>query len=113
MPHCIIEYARELESEHSIQNLVEQVHRSAAETGLFQPEDIKTRAIPVDHYFSENPSNTFVHVTAKILSGRTEEQKKHLSRSLLTTLDTELPQASIKTVEVVDIDRASYAKKVR
>lgn len=52
----------------------------------------------------------FVHVTLKILSGRNTEQKLCLSGAVLESLKTlGLTSVSI-TVEVVDIDRGSYAK---
>ena len=55
----------------------------------------------------------FIHVTLKILSGRSIEQKTMLSRSVLGMLEMFVLEKASISVEVVDIERESYAKVVR
>lgn len=108
MPHCIIEHSTSLDGEP----LVASVFAGTLQSGLFEADgrDIKVRSIAYQHYLTGPEKGNFVHVTVKILSGRTPEQKQVLSQSVLAHLQKlERPGCSL-TVEVVDIDRASYAK---
>lgn len=64
------------------------------------------------HYLTGTKHADFIHVVLKILSGRSTAQKHMLSSMVLVKLQQlALPSVSI-TVEVLDIDRASYAKFV-
>lgn len=108
MPHCIIEHAEHLDS----QVLINSVYQGALASNLFEPEQIKSRAISYSHYQTAGRQKAFVHVTLKILSGRTEQQKSQLSGLVFEQLKSlGLTDLSL-TVEVVDIDRGSYSKAV-
>jgi 5-carboxymethyl-2-hydroxymuconate isomerase len=109
MPHCIIEHARTIDS----QRLMRPVHAGALESGLFSPDgaDIKVRAIACDHYLTGGRQADFVHVTLRILSGRTAAQKQALAAKVLGQLAALGLGECALTVEVVDMDRASYAKR--
>ena len=51
-------------------------------------------------------------MVVRILAGRSEEDKLFLSKSVMSKLETlDLVGASL-TVEIVDIDRSSYSKKI-
>ncbi len=110
MPHCIIEYSDDLEGKP----LVEAVHQSALDSGLFSSlgSDIKVRAMPYSHYKTGSIEISFVHVTLKILSGRTGEQKSSLTEKVLKQLKALNFIGCSLSVEVVDIDTASYAKSI-
>ena len=110
MPHCVIEHAASLDAGA----LVPAVFAAAKSAGLFEPDgaDIKVRAIAYDHYLTGPAKSDFVHVSIRLLSGRTVEQKQLLSQAVLAQLQTlALPRCSL-TVEVIDIERASYAKVI-
>lgn len=110
MPHCVIEHSASLNSA----DLVPAVFDAALASGLFAEDgrDIKVRAIAYQDYLTGQEKADFVHVTLRILSGRTAQQKQHLSQIVLQRLsDLSLAKCSI-TVEVVDMDRASYGKFV-
>ena len=112
MPHCIVEYSRNLENQISPTLLVESVHQGARNSGLFDGNSIKTRALAFDHYQVGNQNLDFIHVTIKILSGRNTEQREALSKAVLNEL-TKLNLLSISlTVEVRDMERESYSKSV-
>lgn len=113
MPHCIVEYAKNLENHLYPTELVNTVYSGALKSQLFNADDIKVRASAYDHFTSGIRKQDFIHVTLKILSGRTPEQRTHLSQTVLSELAL-LPFASISmTVEVIDIDKSSYSKIVR
>ncbi len=112
MPHCIIEYSSSFGSKLDVQQLVGKVHQAAEGSGLFDSAAIKSRAIGYQHFQVGGAQQDFIHVTAKILPGRTAEQKANLSRLILQQLASfELTRVSL-TVEVVDIDQGSYAKQL-
>lgn len=110
MPHCIVEHSASLDGEL----ILPLVFAGAMTSALFEADgsDIKVRSIAYQSYITGKARSDFVHVVLKILAGRTPAQKEMLSRSVLTKLQTlELPRCSL-TVEIVDIERASYSKWV-
>jgi len=112
MPHCIIEYSDSLERQLSPDELMHCVYLGALNSKLFEADDIKSRVIPFQHFTSGTIKQNFIHVALKILSGRSSEQRKALSSSVLTEL-SKLPLSAISlTVEVIEIERSSYSKVV-
>ena len=110
MPHCVIEHSDNINGKI----LIEAVHSGALASELFEPtgSDIKVRATSFSQYKTGVVDLNFVHVTLKISSGRTSEQKAMLSNTVLSNLRSlSLTNCSI-SVEVQDIDRASYAKVI-
>lgn len=110
MPHCIIEHSSSLNASE----LNQIVFQGALESQLFESDgrDIKVRSIAYDHFQTGTVRQDFIHVTLRILSGRGDEAKLKLSQFVLEKLGTlGLKDASL-TVEVVDMDRESYAKRV-
>jgi 5-carboxymethyl-2-hydroxymuconate isomerase len=113
MPHCIIEYAKDIEKSIAPQQLLQAVFKGAAQSQLFAKDtDIKTRAIAYQHHQIGEGSGDFLHVTIKILSGRTLDQRQYLSSLVLNELiSLNFSETSI-TIEIVDIEKASYEKKL-
>lgn len=112
MPHCILEYSQNLEQEVPPMDLLEAVQEACIESELFQPTDIKLRAFSCKHFITGGAQDAFIHVTVRILSGRTQEQKTRLSQSVLEALCRfALKQVSL-TVEILEMDNESYMRKV-
>ncbi|RDX39112.1 5-carboxymethyl-2-hydroxymuconate isomerase [Vibrio campbellii] len=110
MPHCIIEHSSPIEPVE----LNQKVFLGALESNLFEPDgsDIKVRSIAYENYQTGSNKENFIHVSLRILSGRSEQDKLLLSNSVMSKLKSiQLVGASL-TVEVVDIDRNSYSKQV-
>lgn len=108
MPHCIVEFGGDLNA-HA---LLETVFSGAQQSGLFAAADIKLRAQPCKYFFSGAGKQAFVHVSARILSGRSLEQRQLLSQRILQSLMAlNLSNCSL-TVEVIEMERESYAKVV-
>ncbi|AEX22249.1 5-carboxymethyl-2-hydroxymuconate Delta-isomerase [Vibrio sp. EJY3] len=110
MPHCIIEHSSSIEPV----DLNQKVFLGALESNLFESDgsDIKVRSIAYENYQTGSAKEDFIHVTLRILSGRNEQDKLLLSNSVMSRLKSiQLVSASL-TVEVVDIDRNSYAKQI-
>ena len=110
MPHCIIEHSSSIEGN----KLVSLVHCGALESELFDPQgsDIKVRAVAYSNYQTGSVDINFIHVTLKILSGRSSEQKSKLSQLVLQKINSLFMKNCSISVEVEDIDRETYAKVV-
>lgn len=110
MPHCIIEHSIGIDG----QSLLPLVYTAALSSALFESQgsDIKIRAIPYSNYQTGNVNIEFIHVTLKILSGRDLGQKKALSDLVLENLCSQAISNCSISVEVVDIDRGSYTKRI-
>jgi 5-carboxymethyl-2-hydroxymuconate isomerase len=113
MPHCIIEYSANLNDDAFRSTIMRAVYSGTYSSGLFSSDDIKVRVIPYAYYTAQDQQQSFIHVVLKILSGRSVEQKSLLSGLVLEKLEKlHLTEISL-TVEVIEIERASYAKVVR
>ncbi|MEW5754985.1 MAG: 5-carboxymethyl-2-hydroxymuconate Delta-isomerase [Pseudomonadota bacterium] len=110
MPHIIVEYTEQLADDEQIAALLQSVHSAIAESGLFESSHIKTRAYPFRHFTQAGGHEPYIHVQARIKSGRNTENKKRLSAAILDAIRRlNIPPAVI-TVEIIDMDRDSYAK---
>ena len=110
MPHCVIEHSDNFDGNI----LLALVHQGASASNLFEAEgsDIKVRSLSYSTYQTGSENITFVHVTLKILSGRNQQQKAMLSKLVLGQLKTLALSGCSLSVEVADIDKASYAKVI-
>jgi 5-carboxymethyl-2-hydroxymuconate isomerase len=111
MPHIMVEYSRNLEPEVSVSALVNALHQTVIDTGLFELTAVRTRALPRDLYRIADgaPDNIFLQITARIRAGRTLPDRKSLGNKLLqATKDiiAGLPASTpiAVTVEVQEID---------
>jgi 5-carboxymethyl-2-hydroxymuconate isomerase len=111
MPHCVIEHSAVFESAV----VMEKVFAGAFQSQLFEEDgsDIKVRARVFEHFRTGNTKADFIHVSLNILSGRSAAQKAHLAETVLQQLAVLALAPSSISVEVIDIDRASYRKIVR
>ena len=72
MPHLQIDYSANLEAEIQERKLVDILHQTAAESGIFPVWGIRTIAQPAVHYRVGHgaPDNGFVQVFVRIGPGR-------------------------------------------
>ncbi|WP_299729181.1 5-carboxymethyl-2-hydroxymuconate Delta-isomerase [uncultured Endozoicomonas sp.] len=112
MPHFIIECSRSIEKFTLPDQLMSSVFQSAVQSGLFNETDIKVRVQPFDHYLLPVKRMDFIHVTARILSGRSEEQKQLLSENVMDALAGFGFKNTLVSVDVEDSNRAVYLKRV-
>ncbi len=87
MPHFIVEYSANLDSEIRIQKLFGKLQDTALETGVFPLGGIRFRAVRCDKYLiaDGDPENAFVHMTLKIGHGRESEVRKAVGEKLFAT----------------------------
>ena len=111
MPHCVIECPVELREIVDFDILVKAVHDATEASGLFEKGDVKSRLVLARHYVVGGERVPYVHVIAHLLSGRSTEQKQALSKSIAATLCELLPTVEWLSVDVKDIDRATYSNR--
>lgn len=111
MPHLIIEYPQDVIPAAQVEALLDAVHASAVATGLFEPGHIRVRAIPLQHYRVAGRHEPFIHAQCRIHAGRSAEQKQGLSGAVLAAIKGQGVSLQSITVEVVEMERASYAKQ--
>ena len=110
MPHLIIEYSEQQAGPEQVEQMLDAVHRAANQTGLFEENHIRVRAVAYPHSLLGGTSGHFLHTQCRIHVGRSDEQKRDLSEVVLRALRGLGWAAQSITVEVVDMDRATYAK---
>jgi 5-carboxymethyl-2-hydroxymuconate isomerase len=117
MPHLIVEYSHNLAGFPEAQVLTELNQAATASPEIADEADLKTR-FTVAHSFAIGTAaepRAFVHAQLRMLSGRTPEAKLDLSERIASVLRRLTPRpAGVQvqlSVEVVDMDRGSYAKE--
>ncbi len=110
MPHIIVEYNEQLFNDQQVQKILHTIHDTVVQSGLFETSHIKTRAYPFRHYTHAGGDTPYVHIQARIKSGRDQENKNRLSKAIAEGLKSAAITAPVITVEIIDMERESYAK---
>ncbi len=87
------------------------VHVGVLASGLFKEASIKTRVIEFVHHQTGLTNSPFIHITLKILHGR-DHQKKTLIKIVFDKIYEVIQPPISLSVEVMDIDKVSYKRKV-
>lgn len=117
MPQLNIEYTANLGMAIDA-NTLKKFHQVLMSTGEFGEIDIKSQARQITTYAVGTAAIPRAYISAKlaILSGRSTETKQMLSGALLMAIQDWLqpkPDDNVQiTVEILDMDRASYAKTI-
>jgi 5-carboxymethyl-2-hydroxymuconate isomerase len=118
MPHFVIEYSANLEPDIDLRAIVDAVHASVVESGLFKIGGIRVRTLRHEIYkiADGNPEHAFLHVRANILEGRSVEDRERLGNMTISAVDALLALARKKrgialSVEVSEIDHNMSFKK--
>jgi 5-carboxymethyl-2-hydroxymuconate isomerase len=88
MPHLNIEYSANLEELLDMQSLVDRIHKTALETGIFPLGGVRTRAEPRKHYRIANgdPRAGYIHMLVRIGSGRDVETRRSAGERIFAAL---------------------------
>lgn len=113
MPHCIIEYSKNIESQTKADALMKAVYQGVQSSDLFEKSHIRVRALAFEHTLLAGDYTDFIHVTLRLHQGRSADQKELLSGLVLSELlSLDMSSVSI-TVELIEMDTASYKKHVQ
>ena len=110
MPHIIIEYAKQRINDAQVDAMLHTIHCSVAESGLYKPVMIKTRAYPFTKFTNAGGNEPYIHIQARIKATQDTNKKKGLSDAIINGLRTLNIPASVITVEIIDMERESYGK---
>lgn len=110
MPHCIIEYSKDLRGKSSIQELVDEVFEATKSSELFNPEDIKVRAKAYKYYKITDTASSFIHIEIKLIEGRSVEQKQALVERVQKAVAALNIKSVVLSIEINDLEKATYYK---
>ena len=88
MPHLNIEYSANVGEALDIQALVDTIHRTALDTGIFPLGGVRTRAEARSHYRIANgdPNAGYIHLLVRIGSGRDEQTRRAAGERIFAAL---------------------------
>jgi 5-carboxymethyl-2-hydroxymuconate isomerase len=110
MPHIVIEHSALKNLKTEVGTLLDAVFEAAEESGLFDADDIKARAIEYAHHRNGRANYSFIHADIKIMPGRSSQQKSDLAGRVLKKLRALKFETCLTTVEVTDIASEHYVK---
>lgn len=111
MPHLVVSYAKPVEDQVDIQVLACEIWDGANESGLFAPEDIKVRILPIETYINGVENHPFVHVDFSLYIGRTDEQKKAMNKLVFDRIAALVSEDVAISVLPIDMDKPNYVKR--
>ena len=112
MPHIIVEYQEGLANDDEVEAILRAIHQLISDSGLFKANQIKTRAYSFQNFTNGGEKAPYIHIQARIKSGRDDDNKKRLGEVILSGLAALNIPASVITVEIIDMHRHSYGKYV-
>lgn len=111
MPHLVVSYAKEVKKQVKIKKLIKEVWEGAYESGLFNPTDVKVRALPIKDFITGGSDKPFIHIDFMLYEGRTDEQKKHMNKCVMDRLLALVSEDVALSILPVDMDKENYAKR--
>ncbi|HCI1741523.1 5-carboxymethyl-2-hydroxymuconate Delta-isomerase [Pseudomonas aeruginosa] len=118
MPHLVIEATANLRLETSPGELLEQANAALFASGQFGEADIKSRFVTLEAYRQRTAAveRAYLHACLSILDGRDAATRQALGESLCEVLAGAVAGGGEEgvqvSVEVREMERASYAKRV-
>ncbi|NMH89239.1 5-carboxymethyl-2-hydroxymuconate Delta-isomerase [Flavivirga algicola] len=112
MPHFVIDCSENILTLQQPDKIIQEVHKCAVDTGLFDETDIKVRLNPFkEHYLIGGKKDDFIHVFANIMEGRTTKHKANLSKQIVTQLKFLFPTIPFIAMNIRDFEKATYCNK--
>mgnify|MGYP003576272756 CR=1 FL=1 len=111
MPHFVVECSSNVFVMQPAAIILNTVYDAADSSGLFAPNDIKVRINSYDNYKLGEGKNSFLHIYASIMEGRTTAQKAALSNLIIEKLAPLLAGISFLSMNVSEFEEATYCNK--
>ncbi len=112
MPHFVIDCSETVLKLQKPEDILQEVHKAACNTNLFDEEDIKVRLNPFKkNYLVGGKQGDFIHVFSNIMEGRTTEQKANLSKSIVSKLKVMFPNVNFIAINIRDFEKSTYCNK--
>lgn len=120
MPHIIIEHSKDF-TKNSVDLMKKEIPQIMAKIseGNFDADQCKCRSHGFNEYLVGSPdqsSASFLHITIKILSGRTLEAQQKLSAQVIEFVKKIFGDLELKTkrcdisIDVVEMNKETYQK---
>ena len=113
MPHFIIEHGNALANVTDRQAALAVAAECGAACGFIQPEDIKVRLRACDDFLALDRRQSFIHITVRMLQGRSDDQKTALAIALRDGFGQRFPEVESISIEICDMHAESYKKLLR
>lgn len=117
MPHITIEYSANLDEGHDLNPMLHKVHEVLVKTLPASLASCKSRVFKCDDYLVGNgdSQNAFVHMSVKIMPGRTSEIKAEAAGLLLEVMqsifsDRHKNKIIGYSIEIVELSSQYYKK---
>ncbi len=117
MPHLTLEYTDNIQADINFEDLFSELHGVLVQFADIDINNCKSRAIKLDNYFISDGVNpdSFVHLSVRIFSGRSDELKKTIGEQLKNVLIDKFTNQSNKaspqiTIEIQEINKEYYFK---
>jgi 5-carboxymethyl-2-hydroxymuconate isomerase len=111
MPHFPLDLSPHVLALCSPDDLIRAVHDTVEASGLFPQGDIKVRTRTYEHFTVGGTPNDFLHMFGYIMQGRTIEQRKALSMSIVKRLKEMLPDVPVISMNVMEFENATYTNR--
>ena len=112
MPHFVIDCSENILNLQQPEKIMQEVHRTACNTNLFDEADVKVRLNPFkENYLVGGKKENFIHVFANIMEGRSTEQKANLSKQIISQLNVLFPNVPFVAINIRDFEKATYCNK--
>jgi 5-carboxymethyl-2-hydroxymuconate isomerase len=110
VPHLIVEYSANLETRIDLDALLDRMHVTAIETGMFPIGGIRIRAYRAEHYRIADcaPDNAFVHVTAIVGAGRPLDRREQVSKTLFDAICEELGSVAAQSPLAISFNMREF-----
>ncbi len=112
MPHFVIEHGHALKNESDMADAMQIVLDCGANSGFIKREDCKVRLVRYTHALFGDGRTSFLHVTAKLLTGRTDAQKEALAISIRDALDAKFSTIESISIDIRDMNPSCYKKRL-
>ncbi len=112
MPHFIIEHANALPEDSDIKDALQITLDCGGRMAFINKDDIKVRLVPYTHILAGDGRTSFIHVTVYLLDGRPDDLKETLSIALRDDLDKRFPHIQSISIDIRDMNRACYKKRL-
>ncbi|WP_332684053.1 5-carboxymethyl-2-hydroxymuconate Delta-isomerase [Bosea sp. (in: a-proteobacteria)] len=91
MPHITLEFSQGADQVVDVPAIVDAVHRTALESGVFPVGGVRTfaRISPCSRVFDGAPENGFLQISVRIAPGRSLEVRQKLARDLLAAAEAQ------------------------
>jgi 5-carboxymethyl-2-hydroxymuconate isomerase len=108
MPHIVIEYSEVLQP--FAKSVLRAVHQEVTDSGLFDAQAVKGRAMAYDVVQLPEGACNFMHITVSILSGRTQEERTQLANSVFVAARAMTSEIDRLSVNIHEMEKTTYRK---